>query len=187
MKWILRIAGGLLAVMALAVLVLLALGLRSNAGRIVATVEISAPPQQVWQWIEEPGKMKQWISWVVDVKTPADAPQFGVGSKRTVVMKDANSGDMTMTIDSICTRSEAPVYKQVALSTPGAFDGQETYRLTDLGNNRTRIEIDGRFHYTMWIAQLMEPLITPEAKKKMDGDMAHLKSLVESNPTSAAR
>jgi hypothetical protein len=102
-------------------------------------------------------------------------------------MKDANSGDMPMTIDSVCTRNEAPIYKEVALSTPGAFDGRQSYRLTDLGNNRTRLEIDGRFHYSMWFAQLMEPLITPEARKKMDGDLAHLKSLVESTPTSAAR
>jgi carbon monoxide dehydrogenase subunit G len=74
----------------------------------------------------------------------------------------------------------------LAMSTPGAFEGTEIYRLTDLGNGRTHLEVISRYHYTMWVAQLFEPLITPAAQKKMDGDVARLKSLVET-AASAAR
>ena len=187
MKWILRIAGGLLAVIVLAVVVLLALGHRSSAGRTVATIEIAAPPQQVWQWLEEPGKLKQWISWVVEVKTPQGSPASGAGAKRTIVMRDPNEGGALMSIDGVCTKYDPPVYQALSLSTPGAFEGEETYRLTDLGNNRTRLEIAGEFRYTMWLAQLMEPLITPEAQKKMDGDMARLNIAKVARPRPPAR
>jgi uncharacterized protein YndB with AHSA1/START domain len=187
MKWVLRIAGGLVAVIALAVIVLLALGLRSNAGRNTASIEIAAPPRQVWECLQEPDKLKQWISWVVDIKTPAGAPVDGVGAKRVIVMKDPNGGDALMSVDSVCTKMDPPTYLELALSTPGSFEGRETYRLTDLGNNRTRLDFTGQFHYSMWLAQLMEPLITPAAQKKMDQDIARLKALAERAPTSAAR
>ena len=39
--------------------------------------------------------------------------------------------------------------------------------------------VPGRFRYTVWLAQLMEPLITPSAERKMVADLAHLKSLIE--------
>jgi hypothetical protein len=61
----------------------------------------------------------------------------------------------------------------------GIFDGEESYKLVDLGNGRTRMEILGRFHYAQWFANLMEPAITPQAEKKMVADVARLKSLVE--------
>ncbi len=40
---------------------------------------------------------------------------------------------------------------------------------------------DALYHYDMWFAnRLMEPLVTPSAEKKMVRDLAHLKTLVES-------
>jgi uncharacterized protein YndB with AHSA1/START domain len=186
MKWILWIGGSLIGVVILACAVLLALGHRANAGRGSVSVDINASPQQMWRWIDEPGKLKQWISWVVEVRTPSDSPTSGVGGKRVLVMKDENNGGMLMEVASVCTRYQPPTLMDIALSTPGAFEGAETYRLTDLGNGRTHFEISSQFHYTIWMAQLFEPLITPAARKKMESDVAKLKSLAEAG-TSAAR
>jgi uncharacterized protein YndB with AHSA1/START domain len=186
MKWILRIGGGLIGVIALACVVLLVLGHRENAGRTTASTDINASPAQLWQWIDEPGKLKQWVSWVTEVRVPNDSPAAGVGAKRVVVMKDENNGGMPMEIQSIYTKYQPPTEMDLAMSTPGAFEGTEIYKLTDLGNGRTHFEVTGQFHYSMWMAQLFEPLITPAAQKKMDGDVARLKSLVETG-TSAAR
>jgi uncharacterized protein YndB with AHSA1/START domain len=179
MKWILWIGGGLIGVIALACVVLLILGHRANAGRTTVSADINAPPAQVWQWLDEPGKLKQWISWVVEVRTPNGSAASGVGAKRIIVMKDENNGGMPMEVDGVYTRYQPPTEMDLAMSTPGAFEGTETYRLTDLGNGRTHFEVDGRFRYSIWMAQLFEPLITPAAQKKMDGDVSRLKSLVE--------
>jgi hypothetical protein len=37
----------------------------------------------------------------------------------------------------------------------------------------------GRYRYAVWLARLMEPVITPSARKKMVTDVAKLKSLIE--------
>jgi uncharacterized protein YndB with AHSA1/START domain len=186
MKWILWIGGGLIGVAVLACIVLLALGQRANAGRTSASADINAPPAQVWQWLDDPGKLKQWISWMVEVRTPNGQPASGVGARRILVMKDENNGGTLMEIAGVYTKYQPPTEMDLAMSTPGAFEGTETYKLTDLGSGRTHLEISGQYRYTVWMAQLFEPLITPAAQKKMNDDMARLKTLVESG-TSAAR
>jgi uncharacterized protein YndB with AHSA1/START domain len=185
MKWILWIGGGLIGVIALACVVLLVLGHRANAGRASASADINASPAQVWQWLEEPGKLKQWISWLVEVRTPNGPVAAGVGAKRVLVMKDENNGGMLMEVVGVYTAYQPPTEMDLAMSTPGAFEGTETYRLRDLGNGRTHFEVAGQFRYTMWMAQLFEPLITPAAQKKMDGDVSRLKSLVEGGASAA--
>jgi uncharacterized protein YndB with AHSA1/START domain len=185
MKWILWIGGGLIGVVALACVVLLVLGHRANAGHASASADINASPAQVWQWLEDPGKLKRWISWVVEVRTPNGSVATGVGAKRVLVMKDENNGGMLMEVEGVYTTYQPPTEMDLAMSTPGAFEGTETYRLTDLGNGRTHFEVAGQFRYTMWMAQLFEPLITPAAQKKMDGDVSRLKSLVEGGASAA--
>jgi hypothetical protein len=94
------------------------------------------------------------------------------------MMKDENNGGQLMEIAGTFSQYEPPSKMTVQLSAPGGFDGTQAYRLTDLGNGRTRLEIDLDFHFTSALARLMEPLITPQAEKKMVSDLDHLKSLV---------
>ena len=49
------------------------------------------------------------------------------------------------------------------------------------------MESTGEYRYTMWMAKLMEPLITPSAQKKEDADLARLKTLVEAETPRASR
>lgn len=98
-------------------------------------------------------------------------------------MKDENNGGMLMEIDGTCSEYAPPSRLTVQLKSGGDFDGQQAYLLTDLGNGRTRLEMDSNYHFTSALARLMEPLITAAAEKKMVGDMAHLKSLVDGKAT----
>jgi uncharacterized protein YndB with AHSA1/START domain len=178
MKWVLRIVGGIAAILLLAVGVLFAMGFRSDVGRIHASTEISASREQVWAWINDPDKMKQWISWLVEVRTDPSHPE-GVGAKRVLVMKDENNGGQLMEIQSTCREYNPPERISAQLSVAGAFDGDGTYSLVDLGNDRTRLQIESRYTFGSGFARLMEPLISHLAKKKMEMDTAHLKQLVE--------
>jgi len=181
MKW-LKWIGIVVAVLLIVPLaVLLVLGHRTNAGKSQLAVEINASPDQVWTWIDDGDKLKQWVSWLVDVKYPDAQNGHGVGASRILVMKDENNGGMLMSIVGKCSEYQPPSRMTMRLSdTQGFFDGEETYQLVDLGNGRTRVEIRSHFHYSEWFANLMEPLITPSAENKMVRDMARLKSLVES-------
>jgi hypothetical protein len=178
MKWVLRIAGGFLALLILAVVVLVALGHRTNAGRIHVSAEVNASAEQIWPWLSEGEKAKQWVSWLVEVRPVTSTPS-GVGAKEVWVMRDENNGGRRVEVEGICTEYQRPTRLGVQLSSSGMFDGLQTYRLTNLGNGRTRLDVDGQFHFPQWFAALMEPVVTPSAEKKLEGDVARLKSLVE--------
>lgn len=185
MKWALRIVGGLLIVILLAVAVLFIVGHRASAGRVHASAELNGSPDQLWPWLNDGEKLKQWVSWLVEVRGWEQGA--GVGAKRVWVMKDENNGGMLMEIEGTCSEYAPPSRLTVQLKSGGDFDGQQAYRLTDLGNGRTRLDVDSNYHFSSSLARLMEPLITAAAAKKMVGDTARLKSLVGGQATAAAR
>lgn len=176
MKWVLRIAGGLIGVILLAMAVLYIVGHRDNAGRVHASAELNGSPEQVWPWLNEGDKLKQWVSWLVEVRGWESGA--GVGAKRVWVMKDENNGGELMEIDGRCSEYAPPSRLTVQLSSGNIFDGQQAYRLTDLGNGHTRLDVESFYHFSPWFARLMEPLITAAAEKKMVGDVTRLKALV---------
>lgn len=181
MKWLKWIGIVVAALVILPLATLLVMGHRANAGQMHAAVEIAAPPDQVWGWIDDGDKLKQWVSWMVDVNYPDPQKTHGAGSTRVLVMKDENNGGMIMRIAGKCSEYTPPSRMTVQLAdSDGMFNGDETYNLVDLGNGRTRLEVVSRYHLTEWFASLMEPLVTPQAEKKLKMDVAHLKSLVES-------
>jgi len=180
MKWVKRIAIVLAVLLIVPAVTLLVLGHRSNAGIAQASVEINASPDQLWTWLDDGDKLKQWVSWMVDVKYPDPQKTHGLGAERVWTMKDENNGGMLMQIAATYTEYAPPSRMTVRIAdTEGMFNGEASYSLVDLGNGRTRLEARERAHYTEWFANLMEPLITPQAEKKMAMDVARLKRLVE--------
>lgn len=178
MKWALRIVAIVVALPLLGAVVLLAMGQRSGAGRSHASIEVQAPPEQIWPFLEDPGRLKRWVSWLVEVReTPGTAPAVGV--QRTWVMRDENNGGQLMELPFTFTEYAPPSRMTVSCTVAGAFSGQQKYRLTPLGNGKTRVDSDGDYEYRMWLARLMEPVITPQAEKKMRSDLARLKEAVE--------
>lgn len=176
LKWIGIVLASLIV---LPMITLLVMGHRPNAGKVHASTEIAASREQVWQWLDNNDRLKQWVSWLVDVQEPQPGPH-AVGSHRVWVMKDENNGGELLNLDGVFKEYQPPSNFTVAIASPlYQFDGSQSYRLTDLGNGRTRIDIDGRYHYQQWLANLMEPLVTPLAQKKMVGDLARLKTLME--------
>ena len=183
MKWVLRILATFGALIIIGMIVLLAMGQRANAGRIHVSADIGAAPAQLWPWLNEGEKLKQWVSWLVEVRG-WDHP--GVGSSRVWVMKNENQGGQLVEVLGKCVEYTPPARLTVQLSSAGTFEGQQAYRLEDLGNGRTRLEVNGNYHFSFWFIRLMEPLITSAAEKKLVADVAHLKSLLESDAARTA-
>ena len=180
MKWPQWVGIILVALVVIPVGVLLVLGHRAGAGKVHASVEMAGSPGQVWVWIDDSARLKQWVSWMVEVRE-ANPPRHAVGSTFTWVLKDENNGGMLMMLQGRLKEYAPPARLTVAIASPEyQFAGEQTYRLTSLGNGRTRVDADAQYHYDQWFANLMEPLVTPAAEKKMVGDLARLKTLVES-------
>jgi uncharacterized protein YndB with AHSA1/START domain len=177
MKYVKWVALLFAAMIALVLVILLVMGHMPNSGKFQASTVIDAPAAKVWAFLDDEKNMTKWISWLQEVKQ--DGPR-GVGSRLTLVMRDANNGGQLMRLESRCTEyvPGARMSEEIE-SREGQFEGSATYRLTDLGNGRTRLDVDNRYHFDQWFANLMSPLILPAARTKMMGDMEHLKALVE--------
>jgi uncharacterized protein YndB with AHSA1/START domain len=181
MKWALRIGGAIIAVLLVGVAGLWIASNRRDAGRMRASVEIERAPEEIWPWITEPEQLTQWVGWLAEVKPDTTTPAEGIGHRATWVMDDPRSKGKIM-VPGTVTLWEPPDQVGVHVEVPGSFKGDVLYTLTDLGNGRTRVEQDGRFTYESRLVSLMEPLLTPDAMRKMFDDMKRLKEKVEAVP-----
>lgn len=182
MSTIWRICRALIAFLFVAILALFAAGYRKNAGAVQVTAEIGTPPERLWPWLDEGERAKQWVSGLTEVRRASSPPSNPVGTTEVWVMRDGGS---FMEVTGTCTEYIKPSRLSVHLSAPGAFDGDQTYRLTDLGGGKTRLEMTGRFHYAGLLGRLMEPFITPSAQKQMEADVTRLKTLINRTRMSA--
>lgn len=178
MKILLYLLAGVVGLVVAAIVVLFLMGFRKGAGTMTTALEIDRPPEAVWPWLTEGDKQTQWVSWLVEVKdlTPGVT---GPGKKYAWVMDDPNMKQKVEIVGE-SLGEEYLKYLSVKLSSEVGFDGTSTWTLTDLGG-RTRLESQGAFTYRKWMFRLMEPIVTPQARKKQDADFAKLKSLVEGN------
>ena len=172
--WLIRTGAVLAGLLTIAVGVLLVMGQRSGAGALNGSIEIARPAPVVKAWLTEPDHLKQWVSWLVEVRRVSP-------TREVWVMEDRNNGNqkMEMIVDAL---EDTPTLLRANVSAAGSFHGVSQWRLVDLGNNRTRLEQTALFVYDEWFARLLEPLITPAAQKKSDEDLARLKQQVEAQP-----
>jgi len=181
MKLIGRIAGTLLVLLVVCVLGLWIASNRRDAGRMRGSIEIERPPEEVFAWISEPDKLTQWVGWLSEVRPDSTTPREGIGHRETWIMDDPRMKQKVI-VPGTVTLWEPPNQMGVHVEAPAMFDGDVFYKVTDLGNGRTRVEQDARFRYLDRFAALMEPMVTPEAMRKMVDDMHRLKTKVEAQP-----
>jgi uncharacterized protein YndB with AHSA1/START domain len=181
MKWIVRILGGLVVVLAIFVVGLWIASNRRDAGRMRGNIEIARPPEQVWAWMNEPAKLTQWVGWLSEVKPDSTTPPEGIGHREVWIMDDPHLQEK-LRIPGTITLWDPPTQMGVHIDAPGMFVGDVLYTLTALANGGTKVEQDGRFRYVDRFAALMEPMVTPDAMRKMVDDMRRLKLKVEAEP-----
>jgi uncharacterized protein YndB with AHSA1/START domain len=183
MKWVLRILGGLAALFVLAVAGLWVAGLRPGHGRLVTEVVIDRPAPQVFRWLTEDERVKNWISGLEEVRpvsAPADGGEVGKKFHLVDVYKDEHV-EMEMTV----TKFEKDRALSILVSSVGdpnnGFTETGDYTLSEQ-NGKTRLRFDVQTKYFGLLPRLFEPLITPQAKEKVQDDFRRLKSLAEAEP-----
>lgn len=174
MKILKLVAASLAAILLVCVGTLFAMSRRADAGREHAVITINRPPEHVFRYLYEPDKVKAWVSWMVDIQGSGQ----GNGARYVWTMEDANNNNERMAINATVIEWDAPRVLTLELSSPLGFSGTHRYRLTPVEGG-TRLELDGRFTYSKLLFQLLEPLVTPEAQKKLDRDLAKMKELAE--------
>jgi len=181
MKWVLRIGISLFVLLLISVAGLWLASNRSDAGRMRGSIEIARPPEEIWPWMTEPDRLTQWVGWLTEVEPDSTTPPDGIGHRETWVLDDPRMR-RRVRVPGTITLWEPPLQMGVHVELPGMGDGDVFYKLTDLGNGRTRLEQDGRFRYVGRFVKLMEPMITPEAMRKMLADLNRLREKLEAQP-----
>ena len=178
MKWV-KIGLGVVA--ALIVLPVLALGianLNPDSNRLNASVVIHQKPAAIWPWLHEPAKLKQWVSWMVEVRQEG-TNGLEPGHSAVWVMEDRNNGNARIEIKSVVESVEPMRRFTARLSATEGFSGNVTYSLTELPDGSTRVESDSRYHFDSAMVRFMMPLVCWQAKKKMVTDLDQLRQHVE--------
>jgi len=147
--------------------------MRPGAGRNEIVVEIKSPASSVFPWLIEPDKLKQWIGGMNE-RTQLTPGPAGVGTKsREVVVLGSSTTVMNVEITAL-----EPNKLLAAHIDADGFGNDVRYVLSEQ-NGKTRLEYSAVTHYKTWFAQLMEPVITPAAQKKLEEDTARLKAMVQ--------
>jgi uncharacterized protein YndB with AHSA1/START domain len=178
MKWVWRILGGIVAVIALAVLALWLAGFREGARRLAATIEISRPAAHVWRYLWDDELMKKWVVGLTEIEHLNEVREGAGGRTKLVQVQGDERVEMEMEITAVePLRRIAFTLKSTGHPSAGFVETGE-YRLTE-ENGRTRISLATHSSYFPAAIQLMEPLITPQAQKNLDASFAMLKKLAE--------
>ena len=74
---------------------------------------------QLWPWLDNGDHLKQWVSWLVDVKYPDPQKTHGVGASGVWVMKDENNGGVLMEIKGTCSEYTPPTRLALQLAGVG--------------------------------------------------------------------
>ncbi len=179
MRWILIILGSIVGLILLCVVVLFFMSKRPEMKTMTGSLVIDRPAAEVWTWITEPAQLVQWVSWLTEVKTITPGEK-GVGHQVVWVMDDPNMNEM-MEIPGTVTMWDPPKQLGLHIDMKEFGTGEYTYTLSEL-DGRTTITQSGTFDYTHPVWSIMVPLIMPEARKKMDSDLAKLKQVAEAAP-----
>lgn len=174
MGWAKQVVLVFMAIVLLLAAGLWAAGMRSGAGTNKIVVEINKPPSDVFPWILEPEKLKQWTTGLTEMTRLTPGPvAVGTKSRGVVVM-----GSVTTVMNAEITALE-PNRLLAAHSDAELFSEEIRYELSGQ-NGKTRLEFSAVTSYKHWFAKLLEPVITLAAQKELVEDIAKLKALIQS-------
>src|SRR5262245_10099321 len=178
MKWVKISLGSILGLILLACGGLAIAGMGRDSNRIYTSVVIHAKPEAVWPWLAKPDKVKQWVSWLVEIRQDTQG-EPAPGQRSVWVREDRNNGNQRMPMIGTVESVEPHRRLAVSIKAEEAFQGTAVYILTDLGDGSTKLESDSRYTFDDGFARFMTPVVCWQAKKKMIGDLEHMRQLVE--------
>jgi uncharacterized protein YndB with AHSA1/START domain len=183
MKWVWRTLGTIIALVVLCVAGLWLAGMRPGHGYGSGSVEINRPAAQVWRYLTDDELLKKWISGLTEIRHISPGVT-GPGEKLRLAER---YGSETVEMEMTMGRVEAPHLMEFTLEGLGdpsnGFTEQAKYTLEEK-DGKTRVTLSAQTEYHGFLIRLLEPLITPQADKKLAEDLARLKALVESAPAS---
>jgi len=184
MNWALRILGLLATLVVVLFAGLWIASHRRDAGRMRGSIEVARPAESVWPWLTGPERLTQWVGWLAAVEPDSTTPAEGIGHRSVWVIDDPRL-KQRVRLRRTVTLWEPTHQLGVHIESPGQYSGDAFYELTELDNGRTRLDEDVRVRYTDRFSRLLEPMMTPDAMRKMVEDLNRLRTKLEAEPFQA--
>jgi uncharacterized protein YndB with AHSA1/START domain len=166
------------------VIALVIAGERQLSGRTSHWVVIAATPEQVYEHLVEVPLLTEWTE-IEDVGVEP-GPDLAAGSLLRVVLTGADGKPVVL--DGEVTAADAS--RRLALILRFGDEGTAgftqllQYRLEEVGAG-TRVVATGDAQYRGAALRLFEPLITANAQRQLEKNLARLKAFVEEHAASS--
>jgi len=136
------------------------------------TIEIEAPRERVFAWLVEPELMLRWIGGLREFH-PLD-PEPGVGARSRQVVDLAGR---RMDVESRITAFEPE--RLVAAELDGKGFHVDTRHALEEDGDGTRVRAEAHTRLSGIAGRLLGGVVERGAQRKLEGDLARLKQLVE--------
>jgi uncharacterized membrane protein len=147
--------------------------------RLTAAIEISAPPEAVWEWVSDPARALDFFSGITRWEVLSDEPT-GMGARYRMLLR-VGSAEVGGTIEVI----EFDEARDMAWTSVTGLDQRGRWRLRERPSGRTRVEL--RLSYGVagaglfgWIS---ERVGAPTVKGHLERTVRQLKRQVEQEQT----
>jgi uncharacterized membrane protein len=142
---------------------------------ITGSIEISRPPQEVFDYVGDLSRHTEWQTGLVSVEVETDGPtKLGSRAKETRHVPGGNQ-----TYEYEITQWDPPRVAAFEVKT-GPVRPHGTIRFTSLDSgSRTRVEFEMEF-VGHGLGKVLVPLAARDARKHVPGDLEKLKERVES-------
>src|SRR3954451_24333582 len=134
------------------------------------TVTIPRPPEEVFPWLLEPDRVRQWTSGVESYE-----PEGSVGPGSTIHERLEVSGQ-TFDVKMEVLRYQPPREATTRFSTNG-IEVEATYALAPYGAG-TRLTQSLEAKARSLSARLLVPVVQPRLERKLIGDLERLQTLL---------
>lgn len=180
-KWFVRIgcAIGVLLIVATGVLLL------AGGGRRIAHTELAVsfnhPAAQIWPWLVEPPRLRQWLTGFVDSipddKGTADSAHLRLSARSTEIIElDGRRYEIRSQVTAL------EPGRRIALHMIADGFEDDTEYVMEERDGSTVLHYKNDAHYTMLIARLMSPIICREVERKVKTDFGKLRELLAREP-----
>lgn len=141
---------------------------------ITGSIEISRPPQDVFDYVGDLSKHPEWQTGLLSVELVTDGPtKLGSRAKETRHVPGSNQ-----TYEYEITKWDPPRVAAFKVMT-GPVRPEGTIRFTSLDDGtRTRVDFEMEFH-GHGLGKVLVPLAAHDARKHVPGDLQALKERVE--------
>jgi uncharacterized protein YndB with AHSA1/START domain len=152
---------------------------RGDRGFIVEEVTIARPAATVFRWISSDELARRWISDVVELrKGDTSGAGQGAGNFKLVQMVSGHRVDLNLRVAHVVPNQELTLLVSSGEPATGGFSGDANFKLI-AGDDYTRLVFTSHTQFVRLGDRIFEPVLTFATQRKIRGDLAKLKLLME--------